>query len=69
MKLILLTAVILLSVPSLTIADENETISKFNRAPASVSVTKELSEIQEKRKKELNAKIEKIILSEVKFKN
>lgn len=69
MKLTLLTTLILLSTPSMTIADEREMISKLSREPASVSAKRELNELQEKRKKELNAKIEKIILSEVKFKN
>lgn len=55
-----------LSVPSMTNADEKEVNS---REIASMSVKTELNIIQEKRKKELNEKIQKIILSEVNFKN
>lgn len=67
MKIFLLVLMIVtVGMPSMTSADEKEMNS---REVASVSAKKELTAAQEKNRKELNAKIEKIILSEVKFKN
>lgn len=69
MKFFLLVAVILLvGIPTMTNADEKE-LSSGSREIASISAKTELTAAQEKHRKELNAKIEKIILSEVKFKN